>query len=285
MQIDRPEVLIVEDDPSLGLALEEYLSTTGGEFRVLRAETVQQALDFAEEHPGLRFIYLDMAIPIYEPFTEQEAGKDGRRAGLPLLRKFAELLPKAKVYVKTQTYDFSRDLVEYLYGLKSVISVVDRVDRKDIQSRAKAVYSDQGIRPEILIVHGRDTLTLQSLQSFIQYELKLGKPKILRNLPDIGRTVIEKFEHYARQMDLVFALMTDDDLVGDNWRARQNVIFEIGYFIGAFGRQSRKLIIIKKGDVEIPSDMGGMILIDITHGYNLENFQRELEGWLAFSGD
>jgi len=40
-------------------------------------------------------------------------------------------------------------------------------------------------------------------------------------------------------------------------RARQNVIFELGFFYGLLGRYEGRVIALRKGDVEIPSDIHG----------------------------
>lgn len=40
-------------------------------------------------------------------------------------------------------------------------------------------------------------------------------------------------------------------------RARQNVIFEWGYFVGRLGREH--VFALKKGDVELPSDIQGWV--------------------------
>ena len=59
-------------------------------------------------------------------------------------------------------------------------------------------------------------------------------------------------------------ILTPDDLgsalnePGDRrGRARQNVILELGYFCGALGR--RRVIVLHKGHVEIPSDYLGVV--------------------------
>jgi predicted nucleotide-binding protein len=44
-------------------------------------------------------------------------------------------------------------------------------------------------------------------------------------------------------------------------RARQNVIFELGYFAGKLGRG--RACLLRKGDVEIPSDLYGVIYTDM----------------------
>ena len=49
-------------------------------------------------------------------------------------------------------------------------------------------------------------------------------------------------------------------------RARQNVIFELGYFIGKMGRKSGRVILLSKGNLDIPSDLSGILRIDIGQG-------------------
>jgi predicted nucleotide-binding protein len=90
---------------------------------------------------------------------------------------------------------------------------------------------------------------------------------ILREQPDQGRTIIEKFEAYAGEVGFAVVLLTPDDLGGtagempQSSRARQNVIFELGYFVGRLGRG--RACLLCKGDVEIPSDLYGVIYTDL----------------------
>jgi predicted nucleotide-binding protein len=89
---------------------------------------------------------------------------------------------------------------------------------------------------------------------------------ILHEQPNKGRTIIEKFQDYS---DVAFAivLLTADDRGGiadsqydsQSLRARQNVIFELGYFIGKLGR-NRVCALYSEG-VEIPSDYSGVLFI------------------------
>ena len=76
-----------------------------------------------------------------------------------------------------------------------------------------------------------------------------------------GRTIIEKFETHG---DVGFAviLLTPDDLGGQSVealqpRARQNVILELGYFIGRLGRA--RVCTMRKNNVELPTDIIGVV--------------------------
>lgn len=119
----------------------------------------------------------------------------------------------------------------------------------------------------IFIVHGHDTLARIELKDYLQNTLGFPAPVILAELPDCGRTIIEKFEEQADQADIVFVLLTPDDFNDENQaRARQNVIFELGYFIGKMGRKSGRVILLSKGNLDIPSDLSGILRIDIGQG-------------------
>lgn len=61
--------------------------------------------------------------------------------------------------------------------------------------------------------------------------------------------------------------MTPDDAQGDGrLRARQNVVFELGYFLGRLGRRSGRTILLLRDDVELPSDIRGILYIRFDNG-------------------
>src|SRR5262249_17157379 len=90
---------------------------------------------------------------------------------------------------------------------------------------------------------------------------------VLHEQANQGRTVIEKFEKHA-DVDFAVVLLTPDDLghaVGApdeaKPRARQNVVFELGYFVGRLGRS--RVCALHKGDVEILSDYDGIVYVSM----------------------
>lgn len=121
---------------------------------------------------------------------------------------------------------------------------------------------------KVFIVHGHDEGALDKLARFLE-KLKLGVI-ILKEQPNQGRTIIEKYEACADDVAFAVVLLTPDDLgstaAGTNeaHRARQNVIFELGYFSGKLGRG--KVCLLRKGAVEIPSDLFGVIYTDLDAG-------------------
>jgi predicted nucleotide-binding protein len=89
---------------------------------------------------------------------------------------------------------------------------------------------------------------------------------------------------------LVFVLLTSDDVGAEaatpndkRRRARQNVIFEMGFFLGALGRESGRVLLLHKGPLEIPSDLSGIIYIDITNGIEAagESIRKEINHVVA----
>ncbi|MHC4864284.1 MAG: TIR domain-containing protein [Planctomycetota bacterium] len=114
---------------------------------------------------------------------------------------------------------------------------------------------------DVFIVHGHDDAAKERVARFIE---RLGlKAIVLHEQPDKGRTVIEKFEDHSN-VGFAVVLLTPDDIGGpindkdkQRPRARQNVIFELGFFIGKLGRD--RVCALYKGDVEIPSDYKGVL--------------------------
>ena len=118
----------------------------------------------------------------------------------------------------------------------------------------------------VFIVHGRDDSIKETTARFLE---KLGlETIILHEKPDKGRTIIEKFEDHSKDAKFAVVLLTPDDVgrlasepeTSSSPRARQNVIFEMGYFCGKLGRG--KLCALYRG-VEQPSDLHGVLYIQV----------------------
>jgi len=117
---------------------------------------------------------------------------------------------------------------------------------------------------KIFVVHGQDEAAHQGVARFLE-KLDLNAT-ILSEQPSQGRTIIEKFEQCASDVGFAVVLLTPDDVGGPGLaakqgsRARQNVIFELGYFVAKLGRG--KTTLLRKGGVEIPSDLYGIVYIN-----------------------
>ncbi len=131
---------------------------------------------------------------------------------------------------------------------------------------------------KVFVVHGRDGAPREAVARFLE---RLGfQPVILHEQANQGRTVIEKVEANSG-VGFAIVLLTPDDegaLQGDPLqpRARQNVLLELGYFIGKLDRS--RVCTLKVGDLEIPSDWRGVVdeAFDAGGGWK-QTLARELE--------
>lgn len=118
---------------------------------------------------------------------------------------------------------------------------------------------------KVFIVHGHDIESKETVARFVQ---KIGlNPIILHEQASSGRTIIEKFEVYS-DVGFAIVLLTPDDIgaaISDaanlKSRARQNVILELGYFMGKLSRN--RVCALFKAGVEIPSDYQGVLYIEL----------------------
>ena len=116
---------------------------------------------------------------------------------------------------------------------------------------------------DVFVVHGHDEVTRHQVTSFIE-SLDL-KAVVLDEQPNRGSTLLEKFEQYAGNAGFAIVLLTPDDIgtsryeVGHRLRARQNVIFELGYFMGKLGRE--RVCPLLKGEIEMPSDVDSIFYV------------------------
>jgi hypothetical protein len=129
-------------------------------------------------------------------------------------------------------------------------------------------------RTEIFIVHGHDGLAKQEVARFVE-QVASRPPVILHERPNQGRTIIEKFEAESAKVAFAIILLTGDDVGGQAPpalapRARQNVIFEMGFFVGSIGRH--RVAVVYEPGVELPSDIDGLLytLLDDGGAWKLE---------------
>jgi predicted nucleotide-binding protein len=148
-------------------------------------------------------------------------------------------------------------------------------------ARNEMRYNKNFNTKNVFIIHGHDDAKLFELRTILKERFNLN-PIILREQPEEGMTIIEKFEKYAEQCSYAFALFTPDDIVSVNgeeyFQARPNVIFELGWFYANLGR-SRVCILERASEKsKIFSDLQGILRIQFRD--NIEekylNIEREL---------
>lgn len=136
----------------------------------------------------------------------------------------------------------------------------------------------------IFIVHGHDTALKVTVARILE-KLDL-EPVILHEQKNNGKTIIEKFESNADNCGFAVILLTADDWGypeekkddSKRHRARQNVVFEMGFFMGKLGRD--RVFLLLDNDVEKPGDLDGIIY----HPTDNETWKYDLVKELKSSG-
>jgi hypothetical protein len=125
---------------------------------------------------------------------------------------------------------------------------------------------DQEQSTQVFLVHGHDDGMKQHVARTLS-KLEL-EPIILHEKPNQGRTIIEKFTDYSN-VSFAVVLLSPDDIGGSRntaptdlkSRARQNVILELGYFLGRLGRARVVALYRQAEDFEMPSDYSGVLFV------------------------
>lgn len=151
--------------------------------------------------------------------------------------------------------------------------LVTRLEEKRADLAEAGMVQPEGPRVRevtrrVFLVHGHDEEGKLAVARFLE-QLRL-EPVILSERPNEGRTIIEKFEHHA-DVSYAIVLFTSDD-VGyakvdpgtQRPRARQNVVLELGYFIGRLTRAC--VCALYKDAVELPSDLHGVLYVQMDAG-------------------
>jgi predicted nucleotide-binding protein len=165
-------------------------------------------------------------------------------------------------------------------GAKITVKGIDFIEQNDEKTKTSS--------NDIFIVHGHDTKPVKELKAILE-EFGLN-PMVLYEKAGGSRTLIEKLEKWTRNVNYAFVILTPDDvgysiedfqkmikdLFSDlgkmpagtiwldekymeklkNYRARQNVVLEFGYFIGKLGRD--RVCCLNSGNIKFPSDMKGI---------------------------
>jgi predicted nucleotide-binding protein len=151
--------------------------------------------------------------------------------------------------INPRVFEENRDLVD---------SVVQRI--------TSATFGPKHLSKKIFIVHGHGGELKEATARLVsQFQLE---PVILHEQPSGGRTIIENFSDHAKEADFAIVLLSADDVGREKGgsrspplrpRARQNVVFEMGFFFGSLDR--KRVCAIHEIGVEIPSDLGGILYV------------------------
>jgi predicted nucleotide-binding protein len=176
------------------------------------------------------------------------------------------------------SFDWKKDRPSQIGFLEGLLLQTEVNSGESIESRAATNDTSSPKHKKsnkVFAVHGHDS---EVKEAVARYVAKLGlDPIILHEQPNGRKTIIEKFEVYS-DVGFAIVLLTPDDVGAVkeekenlNARARQNVVLELGYFLGKLGRN--RVCPIYKSGVEIPSDYQGVAYTEFD---SAEGWKRKL---------
>jgi predicted nucleotide-binding protein len=156
-------------------------------------------------------------------------------------------------------------LLNHIKLLEEMVPVLNVVSTQKTATTPKEEVKMSGNdETKVFIVHGRDKTALLEMEGIVR---RAGlEPIVLSRMTNSGLTLIEKFEKHT-DVKYAIVLLTPDDIgalyenaplesLNFKFRARQNVIFELGFFYGRLGRAN--VSCIYKSTVELPTDINGV---------------------------
>lgn len=179
-----------------------------------------------------------------------------------------EVVDFGNTHFSLMIYTFNETESDYIEACKSglvkskaVFEVyLEELKENDVTPDNEATQDNSISKSKVFVVHGHDEALKQEVARIVE---KQGlEAIILSEQANHGKTIIEKFEENT-DVGAAICLFTGDDygkakdVENDNLRARQNVVFEAGYFMGKLGREN--VILIANPEIELPSDLQGVV--------------------------
>lgn len=256
-------ILLIDDDRFFSGEIISFLHGNGHRISYI----YDMCSVFKQSFDGFDIIILDMMLP--PSFTFE---------GLEVLRHIKSLNISLPVIMISQKDDHMTSIVTQAYEL-GVSSFLDKnlpsffIDLQKIIERIRKKMNDR-----VFISHGHNELLLYKLKDFIQNSL--GKePVVLSEQPNSGLTIVEKLEQAAEKCSKAIILLTkDDETASGEKRARQNVIHELGFFQGRYGRKN--VILLLEHGVESFSNISGIVYYSFDDSKHFETVYENLRNEL-----
>ncbi len=170
------------------------------------------------------------------------------------------------------------DIREKLRVLRSV------AERLDLFTPPQPSRAPQPLSPSapIFLVHGHDIARRETVRRFLE-TVTDRTVVVLADQPNRGQDILGKLLAHAQEACFAVVLLTPDDVGGpaeggQQPRARQNVVFELGLFIGLLGRE--RVVSLNARTIDIPTDFSGVGYVPIEG----EAWQMELARELKAAG-
>jgi predicted nucleotide-binding protein len=137
-------------------------------------------------------------------------------------------------------------------------------------------------RRRIFLSHGHNELLRLRLKDFLTSRLGV-EGMVLQDAPSRGLTIVEKLERASERCCFAVILLTkDDEQPSGAARARQNVIHELGFFQGKYGRE--RVVLLAERGVELFSNISGIVRVEFEKEYfdaSFESLRLEIAPFLS----
>lgn len=149
-----------------------------------------------------------------------------------------------------------KKLINLLNNMKFDIVSFSRTDAQISENFSKTLGK------KIFIVHGHNNEMKEAVARLL--ENKKFEPIIFHEQANKGRTIIEKLIQEGNTVSFAIILLSGDDIFQTTEgkkvvRTRQNVILELGYFLGILGKERVFVLYSTDNDFEMPSDFHGVL--------------------------
>ncbi len=242
-------ILFADDKPLFHKTWKKHLENAG--YTVISAYTPDEAKRILNED-NLDLAVLDMRLERPRDKTDI--------SGITVAKEAGRHVPKI-ILTSYPSYETFRESMQWAF--QGLPLAVDYIDKKEgPEELLKAI--EKAMKLRVFIVHGHSPIK-DTVARFIE-DLGLWAV-ILDEQASGGHTIISKFERNSN-VGFAVALLTADDVGRQKgrtkelkFRARQNVIFELGYFTAKLSRQ--KVAALYQEGVELPSDYYGVVYIPL----------------------
>jgi predicted nucleotide-binding protein/DNA-binding NarL/FixJ family response regulator len=260
--ISKKTILLADNDPDFLATRKEFMQQAG--YVVVLASNPTEARQKLEVG-GIDLAILDLRL--------KDDDDDRDLSGLILAKRVARSVPKI-ILTNFPTYEYVREAlrpqldglpvaVDFLAKREGPMTLLTTV--QDILETVAAEREGAQQGRKVFIAHGHDLDARNSVTDFLQ---GIGiRPIVLFEEADRGDTIVEKLERCCREADFAIVLLTPDDFGYPKEnpneikpRARQNVIFELGYLAARLSR--RRVRVLYRG-VEIPTNFLGVLYIEM----------------------
>lgn len=251
-------ILLLDDDPEFSASVIEELYRWGN--KVDYFDSFFEAMDAVEIETYDLYI-LDLMLP---PFFQSE--------GLNMLELVKTNTPNSEILMISTKSERMTQIVDRAYQL-GARRFLDKSEQDFIANLLLIVKEiKKEMNNSIFISHGHAELLKYQLKDFVRE--KLGKTAlILSEQPNNGLTIVEKLEAVSEKCYKAIILLTKDDEMADgSMRSRQNVIHEIGFFQGKYGRKN--VILLCEEGVELFTNISGIVYIQFDRNHFAEVFEQ-----------